>query len=309
MRSPGELGVHRQHVRQPTRRAAVTIRLVIVLAIAAGCGNDSAPSAACPPAASPLRRLSHFEYNNTVRDLLGDTTRPADAFPPEDTMLGFKDIADAQTVGELLAEYYMNAAEAVAHRAVADLPGLLGCAPSASCVDGFVRAFGRRAYRRPLDPGEVQALTELYAAVAGQLDAAAGVEAVLQAVLQSPHFLYRIELGGGSASSGAVVPVTQLELATRLASLLWASTPDDALLDAAEHGELATVGQIEAMARRMLDDPRARQATGEFDRQWLELTKLDTLSKDPAAYPAFDAALAAAWKQETEAFVDHVIWE
>ena len=128
-------------------------------------------------------------------------------------------------------------------------------------------------------------------------------------MLSSPNFLFRPEFGAGDATLPSATQVTPFELASRLASLLWASIPDDVLLDAAQNGELETREQVEAQARRMLQDERARPALSAFYEQWLGLPLLASATKDNAVYPAFSEELRAAMAEETRRFVAHVLWD
>lgn len=295
-----------------------------LLGLAAACGGGGDPPAGQPaaapvcttldPGASPIRRMTRFEYNNTVRDLLGDESAPADAFAPEEEALGFNNQATALGVTQLLAEQYMQASEKVAARAALDLDALLGgCDPALEgadeCADQFIRSFGRRAFRRPLQPAEVERLAGLFAWGNAEYDVSTGIQLVLQAMLQSPHFLYRVEFGMPDPVAGDVVQLSPHEVASRLSYLLWSSMPDEELLAAADAGELATAEQIRAQAERMLEDPRARRAVANFHRQWLELGHIETITKDPATYPAYSEDLRPLWGAETEAFLDYVVFE
>src|SRR5439155_26494559 len=96
---------------------------------------------------------------------------------------------------------------------------------------------------------------------------------------------------------------------SRLSYLLWGSMPDDALFAAAKNGELRTKDEIASQARRMLDDPRARDALANFHAQWLGIANVDRIRKDPAAYPLFDAPLPPLWQEETEAFLARVTFD
>jgi hypothetical protein len=274
------------------------------------------PSAVCKgiqPGDAPIRRMTRFEYNNTVRDLLGDTTSPANGFAPEEEALGFNNQAAALTVTQLLAEQYMSASEKIAERAAQDLGALLPCDPQAigedACARQFVDTFGKRAFRRPLDPAQASRLFSLYQWGRGAYDFSTGIQLVIQAALQSPAFLYRVEFGMPDPVAKGVVELDSYELASRLSYLLWASMPDDELFAAAEGGKLRTAADVEAQAKRMLDDPRARTAVRDFHAQWLGLGVLDTLTRDPSIYPDFDPAIRAHWKEETLEFLGEVIFE
>jgi hypothetical protein len=260
------------------------------------------------PGPTPFRRLTRDEYDHTVRDLLGDTTQPGRAFPPDEALGSF---GAGTAVSLLQTELYASAAETLAANAVADLPALLPCDPAIvgedACAREFVAQFGRRAYRRPLDDGEIETLFGLYAATAPLDGFAASIELVITAMLQSPSFLYRVELG--QPTGGEIVPLTDHEIATRLSYLLWTTTPDDVLLDAADAGELSDAEGVEAHARRMLEDPRAHDAVSSFFRQYLGISDLADDGRDETRYPQWTPALARRMQRETMEFVDHVMWE
>jgi hypothetical protein len=276
-------------------------------------GAEEAACATLEPGESPLRRMTRAEYDATVRDLLGDTTRPAQQFAVEEEALGFDNQASSLTVTQLLAEQLMKAAEDVAARATEDLPGLLGCDPVTegedACVEAFLPSFGRRAFRRPLASEELTRFSDLYAWGKAEFDFRTGVELVLQTMLQSPHFLYRVELGGSAPVERDVVALGPYELASRLSFLFWGSMPDETLLDAAERGELGTPEELEAQARRLLADPRAREAVARFHVSWLGLSHVEELSKDTSVYPDYDETLRPLWREEAERFLGHVVFE
>ncbi len=269
-----------------------------------------APASALEP--SPPRLLTREEFDNTVRDLLFDTTRPAQAFPPENRTLDFENNAQSHVVNPLLVKSYLTAAEEIAERAVTQhLRELVPCkvsdATADACAQQFLTGFTRRAFRRPATQQELEPLRTLFAATRAELGFATAVNWTIQAVLQSPQFLYRTDLG--EPTPGApVVPLTGLELASRLSYFLWASMPDDALLLAAESGALSTAAGVEAQARRMLADPKAHAAVASFHRQWLHLDGLTTLSKSAQAYPKYDPALRESWRKSVDAFLEDAFW-
>jgi hypothetical protein len=268
-------------------------------------------AAAATAAAVPnqlLRRLTHSQYNNTVRDLLGDFSRPADRFPPEDFVNGFKNQLRTQGMPPLLAEAYSTAAEKLALNAfrTGDVNHLVPCTPSsardAKCRDQFLRAFGLRAFRRPLTDVEAGRYADLFSAQAakgGQF--LEGARAVVEAMLQSPKFLFHVEnVGSGQVRDYAV--------ASRLAYFLWDTMPDRKLLDAAANGELRTPEGVERIARTMLDQPLARQAADEFFGEWLRFDRALGSVKDRRRYPEFTPELAAMMVQETRMLVGHLVW-
>ncbi|WP_437718918.1 DUF1592 domain-containing protein [Sorangium sp. So ce448] len=321
-------------------RAGHALVATLALTAAAGCGNGQIGAADTgsssgedgstsgqggdPPVCgaerilAPQRRLTRFEYNNTVRDLLGTSLTPADQFPPDEIAGGFNNNATVLTVSALHAEKYLLAAEALATEAVGgDLSKLVPCDPAAvegqvaqeeACARQFVQDFGRRAYRRPLETSDVDRLMRAYAA--GRTDGSfrEGIEVVIRAALQSPKFLFRLELRHDLDASSSRVRLDPYEMASRLSYLVWASGPDDELLDAAEAGLLDTREQLAERTRQMLEHPRARRAITEFYKQWLNLGKLETIVKEESQFPGYDDELVAGIRAETPAFVEHVLW-
>ncbi|MEM6992287.1 MAG: DUF1592 domain-containing protein [Myxococcota bacterium] len=275
-------------------------------------GDDGEPAADCEAPAvgvSPLRRLTRSQYNNTIRDLLGITGNPAERLSPDEKAGTFYSNGTAP-VSELLAEQYMRAAEELAESAMADADTLAPCDAAADpmqCGGEFVDSFGLRAFRRPVTADERVVLLGLFEQGLADEGRAGGVRLVVQAVLQSPQFLYHLELGLPDAGEADVVALGDYELASKLSYFLWDSMPDDALLAAAGAGELAEAATLAEQAERMLDDPRASDAIASFHRQWLHLDALDGLEKNLEAYPAFDTAVRDAMLNETTRFADWVI--
>ncbi len=272
--------------------------------------NRAAPTAARPA----VRRLTRAEYDNTVSDLLGPSLTPARNFVQDEVLHGFDNNADSP-IGATVARQYGAAADSLA--AVANLTAILPCAPSGgedACASQFIRVFGKKAYRRPLSDLEMKRLLALYtAARLRKSDFAAGIRIVLSAMLQSPHFVTHIERGGPMRGSNALVPLSAHEIASRLSYFLWSSMPDEALFAAADSGELATPAGIEAQATRMLGLPRARAGVLAFFQQWLDLRHLDDGSgngpgKDAKRYPLWSLTVRGQMRQETEAFINDVLW-
>lgn len=267
-------------------------------------GGQSAPACDASAAAAspaPLRRLTRFEYGRSVSELTGVSPTISLRLPPDEESLGYLNGADAYSVSTLHASKYLELAEEIGETFVADgarLSAAAGCDPLAdrACVSSFVSAFGRRAFRRPLRDAEHAALLALYEATS-EAGPSAGLSAVVAAVLQSPQFLYRPEIPNGADT------VDSFALATRLSYLLVASTPDDALLAAAEDGSLATPEGLEAHTERLLADPRALEAFTHFLSQWWELGPLPTLEKDRALYRGWTSAMPAAFAEELRLFV------
>jgi hypothetical protein len=252
------------------------------------------------PPAAVLRRLTHSQYNRTVRDLLGDQTAPANQFPPEDFVNGFKNQGRSQNLSPMLVEAYSGAAERLARNAFqgGDRRGLIPCNPSAACRARFVREFGLRAFRRPLEVNEQKRYESLFRR---ETDFFKGAQIVVEAMLQSPHFLFRFD----ESSNPKWKPYA---MASRLSYTLWDSMPDQALFESAARGKLATPQGVEAAARRMLADPRARQALDEFVSQWMRFDRILTASKDRRRFPIFNREVAFAMTEETRQFVADLVW-
>jgi hypothetical protein len=136
-----------------------------------------------------------------------------------------------------------------------------------------------------------------------------GLRLALTAMLQSPRFLYRVEQGVRPTGDETVVRLDPWDTAARMSYLLWASAPDGTLLDAAEKGQLATREQIAAQVGRMIGDRRARGNVARFHEQWLELERIDAAEKDAKTYPAFNKGIANLMREETDRFLDDVVWE
>jgi hypothetical protein len=278
-----------------------------------GANND--PVATCPSSAvtpTPLRRLTRFEYANSVQQLLGVDPSLANDLPADEVSDGFSNNASVLTVSSLHAEKYVTVSEGLAKAAVAKVDALTGCDTLAkgedTCAAEFAKRFGRRAFRRPTTSADEQLLMSAYTAGRTGGSYAEGIEVMIRAALQSPHFLYRLELTAPADPKATLVPLSGYELASRLAFLVWSAGPDDALLDAAEHGELATKDAVATRARAMFLDKRARGAITNFFQQWIGTSRLDITSKSPTLFPAFSEAVRDGMKRETAALVEHVLW-
>jgi hypothetical protein len=279
-----------------------------------GAKAGSAPEASCPAQPvprTPLRRLTRFEYRNAVRDLLGVDASAASDLPADEVTSSFDNNASVLTVSALHAEKYVLISETLAKQAVEDVTSLTACDAAVqgdeACAAAFAKAFGRRAFRRPTTPEDEQGLLTAYRAGRQGGSHAEGIEVMIRAALQSPSFLYRLETSS-SGDTRARVPLSPFELATRLSFLIWASGPDDALLDAAARGELASKAQVAAHARELLGRPQARVAVTRFFNQWSGVQRLEITTKSLSAFPTFTAELKAAMAGELSAFVQDVLW-
>jgi hypothetical protein len=176
-----------------------------------------------------------------------------------------------------------------------------------ACATRIVAALARSAYRRPVTDADMTPLMRIYAAERAASDFDHGIEAAVEAILVSPHFLFMIEQDPKGSAPGSVHPVSDLALATRLSFFLWSSIPDETLLKVAEKGRLHDPAVLNAQIDRMLADPRADALTKNFAGQWLYLRNLDQQRPDIAVFPNFDARLRAAMARETEMFFSYVL--
>jgi hypothetical protein len=260
-----------------------------------------------------LRRLSAREYNNVVHDLLGDTTQPANQFGPEVYTNGFDNGSDSLSVQGADVLAFQSAAESLAATAVAsNLRALIGtCDPGQSaqtCVTAFLDGFAAKAYRRPLTITERARLQTVYAAAATP-GFTGGLQLMVEALLQSPSFLYREELGAPDPSlPKGVVRLTDYEVASELSFLLTGSSPDATLLAAAQGGTLKTVDDIRREATRLLGSAQARPALRSFLHQWMATDQVATINKDATVYPDFSPALATSMARELDQYFDLVLW-
>ena len=168
------------------------------------------------------------------------------------------------------------------------------------CARDIVSRLATKAYRRPVDDFDVEGLMAFYDQGADERGFEGGVRLALQAILASPHFLFRMERAPG-ATVGTPYTITDADLASRLSFFLWGAPPDRQLIDAASRGELSDGNGLMRHARRMLGDMRAAEGLARrFGAQWLRLQDLEKIDPDALSYPYFDGTLAHAMHRETE---------
>lgn len=278
---------------------------------------------ASPPApeltATPrLARLSRQQWSNSVRRLLRlEDISEIDSKVSGDALIRFDTEADALFVTEQLRRELADAAEKLADLVVGDPAALarLEAADAPNDLDGraraFVTHFGLRAFRRPLTEAEISthlALFEQGVTLYPDLDAFdAGAHLVIQAMLQSPHFLYRMELEPGDAS-GQPVTLNAYEVASKLAFALTNTMPDDELLEAAAAG-FTSREEIAAQATRLIDGPDGVDGIANFNAQVLRLGTYDGIRRDPAIFPDFTPETPAAMKREVLQFLEWAFTE
>jgi hypothetical protein len=265
----------------------------------------SRPDALDTTAWRRLRLLTRFEYDNTLKDLLYINSQWGKALPAETVVYGFDNNGDARAVDPLLADGLLTAAEEAAKAAMSQLSRHVTCSPGDACAQQFITRFGERAFRRPLTDSERARYQAFYTTVAREEGYTAGIQALITAMLQSPHFLYRSEIG--ERVEDKLYALTDWEIASQLSYLFWGTMPDAELFAKARAGELRTSEQIGAQAKRLLASPRSRAVLDHFATQWLELHHLDHAEKDAALFPQYTPSLRAAMKTETLELFDHVV--
>ena len=192
---------------------------------------------------------------------------------------------------------------------------LITCRPEpggdpTACARAILRPFVTRAFRRPAADQEVERLIRFVVAATKEGDSfERGIQLAMQAVLVSPHFLFRIELDPESTDPAAIRTLNDFELATRLSYFLWSSMPDDELFRLAHEGTLRKEGNLAAQVRRMLKDPKSAALVENFAGQWLQLRNLKNISPDKKQFSAFDDALRSAMEQETRLFFGAIVEE
>lgn len=295
----------------------------MLLLLLTACTPDPVDTALPPrgevPAVAPpapvLKRLTQDQYRNALADLfLPGLVLPG--LEPDHEVDGLFALgAGTSAISPYGVEQYEAAAYAVAEQAMDDpdvRSQLVDCAPSTSvdqdCARDGLERLGRMAWRRPLTDDELNRLTDVTTLATQTLgDFDDGFEYGVAAILQSPHFLYRVELGESDGAGG--FRYTDWEMATRLSFFLWNTLPDDELLLAAEAGELTTDAGLDAQVQRMLADERARAGMRAFFSQLYELHELDDLSKDPTVFVYMSEGLGDSAREETLLLLEHLVFE
>ncbi len=275
----------------------------------------SAPAAVLVPTAR-VARLSRQQWSNAVRDLLKVTDiSDIDSSVTGDALVGFDNEADDLYVTEQLRQELADAAEKLADKVTGDATALARLVPSNAPSDAagraraFITGFGQRAFRRPLTDAEVTTHLGLFnqgPTLYPGVDAfSAGASLVIQAMLQSPYFLYRTELG--TAAAGATeVPLDDWEVAAKLAFSITNTMPDDALFAAAAAGQLHDKTGVATQAKRLLDGPIGTSGLRNYNLQVYRLGTYDGITRDPTVFPDFTPNSPAAMKEEVLEFIDWV---
>ena len=300
---------------------SVGVLAVCALGIVAGCylgGTPLTEQQAAEVGPAPLRRLTSSEYLNSLHDLFPNLALTLPPLPADAIIGGFDNAASAQAPSDVAIARYETIANLYAAAATVDdaaVTALVGCDWSTSdlatsCSTKFINEQGRRIFRRPLTSDEFARLQTKFVGWQSAVDFEAAVELTLATMLQAPQFIYRPEPLVSDEDPSTLVAVDAYELATRLSFFLWSSTPDDALLDAAESGALIGEDGVRTQATRMLQDGRARRTLWDFHRQWLALDLVVTTGqtyRTPDIDPNWSAQTATSSETETELFVENTL--
>lgn len=275
------------------------------------------------PQAVPLRRLTNAEYAASTSDLFPGYALPPPTFIADTRTLNFVNLSSSQTASRVRMEQYQAAAEIIAggdnldpqvwKGVTADPTQLTGCDAAArgeqTCAQPYLFGLAKRAYRRPLTAAEQDRLWALFADPAGgdyQTRLGLGIEAILI----SPNFLFRPELGDATRpASAGVIELSPWEVATRLSYFLTGSMPDATLTAAADADRLRAIDDVAGQARRLLELPRSQVNLVKMHEQWLGIDTVSALTKDATAWPSFTPALAVEMGQETRTFVQNVVFK
>jgi hypothetical protein len=268
--------------------------------------SSGAPAACAGDTPARIWRLSDDDYHRAVVDLFPGIAAPEISTPGR-SKAEFVNLADLYPVSGALVSDLRTAAKAVAAAAVSDYPARLGCTAGQAeraCAQAFIDRLATRAYRRPLEAADRQGLDALFTAGAAE-SVRAGVQLVIEGVLQAPSFLYRTELGAPAA--GARFQLTATERASALSFFLLGSLPDEPLARAAQDGSLATPAGYAREVQRLLGDARVRQNLRHILGKWIGLGDGITTELDPAVFPQYDEALKASMVEESGRFFDDLL--
>jgi hypothetical protein len=280
--------------------------------------ESSASPVGAPAPAGRFARLTHTQWENSVRDLLRLSEAPglSQTFPSDARTAGYAFDNDqvALEVDQVLSGAYASAAESLAARVTADASLLNRLLPPNTGNDqerarAFITVFGERAFRRPLETAEVDAYAKLFDLGKGAYEDAngftAGIRMLIEAFLRSPFFLYRVE--SSTRASGATIPLTGYEIAQRLSFLLINSIPDDALLAAVRTGHLTSPSDVRREASRLLATPKAHAAVVGFHDQLLEFEKYENINPSPRTYPDLSKTFAESVLTSSRLFIEDLV--
>ncbi len=268
------------------------------------------------PGRVTIRRLNNTEYNNTIRDLVGLDLKPAKDFPADEIGYGFDNIGDILSIPPLLMEKYIATAEKIVEEVWKNKEAkdkIYFRQPKRktdyrAAARAMLSKFARRAFRRPMTTSEYTNLYKLITlALKEEDDFELGIKLALQAILSSPHFLFRVEIDSKPDDPTEIHAISDYELASRLSYFLWSTMPDDELLDLAKKRQLGRRSTLRKQALRMLQDEKAQGMVESFASLWLGVRQLQNASPDFDSYPNFNDDLRLAMEKETQLFFTEIM--
>jgi hypothetical protein len=268
------------------------------------------------PSEGVIRRLTQAQYKNSIRDIFGPDVVVAGAMEPDSAISGLLTVGASQTsISSWGVEQYERLSYKLTEQIFSNESIRNKLVPCAStpmfdedCAKAFIASVGRKLWRRPLTDVEIAPyvnLSRTSVVALGHLDA--GLQFPLASMLQSPNFLFRVELGETDPENSALLRYSNFEMAQRMSYFLWNSTPDEALLTAADQGELVTDTGLEKQLLRMLSADQAKEGIKNFFTELYELQHLDELTKDPNLFLHFSSELGPDAREETLRVIeDHI---
>lgn len=304
--------VRKKLLASPLAWAALAMACATGLSLNRANAAASAESSASHGAPSAIRRLTEAQYRNTIADIFGADIKVVGRFEPDLRVEGLVAVgSSAVSVGPAGFEQYEGIARNIAAQVMEEpyRTRIMGCTPGPDaqgtiCARDFIERLGLRLFRRPLPAGEADAWVAIAnnaGVMLGNHDA--GLAAALAGMLSDPRFLFRIDVPGKGGRT-----VDGYSRAARLSYLMWNSTPDQALLDAAANGALDTPQGLAAEIDRLITSPRFTSGVRAFFTDYLLLDDMETLSKDSLIFPAYSATVAGAMREQTlRTITDHVV--
>lgn len=299
------------------RRGPASALALLLAVLAAGCGQQlPPPSTEGGPIG--MSRLTEAQYRQTVADIFGDDIEIFGRFEPDHRRDRLLAVGSAwASITPAGFEQYDNMARGIAAQALDPerRARFVPCSPASAeaaddaCAAAFVRQLGHKLFRRPLTGLEVQSRVTLAREGAETFnDFYTGLEFVLASLLLSPDFLFRTEVAEADPVSPGQLRLDANSRAARLSYLLWNTTPDEALLAAAESGELDTERGLAREVERLLSSPRLEDGIRAFFSDMLELDHFEEVAKDATLYPAYSSRVAADAREQTlRLIVDHTV--
>ena len=269
------------------------------------------------PAEGVVRRLTQAQYKNSIRDIFGDQIVIAGSLEPDSALSGLLTVGASQTS---ISSWGVEQYERVSYKLTSQIftnetirNALVPCAPTPTfdenCAKSFISTVGQRLWRRPLTETELNSLVEISrnsTQVLGQLDA--GLEFPLAMMLQSPNFLFRVELGETDPANASIRRYSNYEMAERMSYFLWNTTPDDDLLAAAGRGELVEDEGLAKQLDRMIESEQAKEGVNNFFTELYELHHLDDMTKDPTIFLHFSSELGEDLREETLSVIENHVF-